>query len=326
MKILSYVTQDFAKTVCAKKASADAVCRAILCQRDREVRHKMAHAFTLHELLEPPPSPSLARGRNASVLCFTGVVTLNLPIKHQHLARVLDISSLRRADKPHQWHVYRRRADKKIVAGPVTADATPMTVRTAGLTLMYTTAGCYHTDTEAKEEYTRLPKFKKGSPIVLVDEEEEAKKQQEKAKEEAEVSDDPESDDTEFDDDGEPIPKKKKPKPRKGAAKARKYKKPEPENLIYRDAIVERQRQAAGTIDYYSALHFGLLVQPVISTLLQSVARSLAEDGKLKRNDFGATLYTADYWLVDFEREAKAAGCTRMAECARGLLETHTVV
>ena len=224
------------------------------------------------------------------------------------LARLIDPSSARPAPCAHRWGVcvskHMQNQLQTIRIGP---QFRPESLKGTGLKLLYKTAGVYYNGMDALEELQGIPnRSGKRSVVVTSD-----------CEESTIDNDDPMSEDTEYDSDGQPMPKKLKPK-RKAKPKRRKVKKePLPKNVQYRKEVVEKQEN--DTTRVFTVNHLG----KEICTVLAQLFRGEQTGGDIRKAF--AHFYTDEHWLTsvalqatDVENDAIAAvACEIMAQKER---------
>lgn len=211
------------------------------------------------------------------------------------LARIIDVGCARPAPEPHHWGIFANKNMgnhvESICIGP---DFTIASLRGTGLWMVYETAGRYYNGMDAMAELDGLPKRGgKKSAVVTAGDEDEL------------LEEVPTSDDSNYDSDGQLKPKAK-PKRRKL------QRKPLPENVQYRNGVVEKQLKS--TMRVLTVKHLGEELCAVLAQLFHGT-----ELGGDIESGF-AHFYTNEEWLTHVGIQATRAGNDAIASVACELM------
>lgn len=211
------------------------------------------------------------------VVCNFGTHDFVYAICVRDLARMIDTKFLQPAPPPTKWAVCRTKSSPAPRSVPIDENFSPKSVKDMGLILMYKTAGRYHNGMQAAEELRHIPRRGGMKSVVVVDSDSE--------------DNGADSTDTEYDTDGEPKPKPPKPTARKKNTPKRRRvaRKPWPENMAYRDEIV--QKQSESTVEVFTLNGLGEELCTVFAQLLRCFELSGSWEGAF------AHFYTNRDWL-----------------------------
>lgn len=259
---------------------------------------------SVHKLLRRLEAVSEA-AHYVRVTCTLGLHSLCYVVPLRGLERIVPLEKLMWAPPATHYAAYLVNLNGAIEHHPLVGSKAVVPVRGSNGALLYTTAGKYHNALDAEVETERLPKRGDKKTAVVTET---------TLDESPPVADD--SPDTEYDSDGQPLPRNqgrtKKP-PTKRQKRAAKPRTPQPENLAYRADIVAEQEQ--DLIDTYTVNHLG----GELCTVLAQMLRNLHDNHEFTESG-SVHLYTTPLWLRALRRQARDAGNKPIAAVASGLL------
>ena len=252
-----------------------------------------------------PPTNRVLPDEKVRVVCDFGMHKVVAKMPFASLARMLDVSMLKRAPEACKWAICVGRVSKIRRVVPVDSSFTVKALRRSGLTMLYDTAGKYYSEKDAVSELDRLP-ARRGNKTTVVTEFVVPGSEDE---DEDEV-DDAQSEDTEYDSDDQPKPKKPKPPPSKRKKRKRKAtRKPHPDNAEFRASVVRAQAEEA-EMNTFTLSDVGKELSFVFAQLLKAyVAKGTFEGAKV-------FLYDERPWLNNLRRQARACGNKSVAALA----------